>query len=250
MSRLNFAKVPFRNERLPGALYGLAAAGLLATTVVHAVVLTRYLMREQEELDVKVASLQEDLASLDAQISRTENELRSQRSEAGTEKIRFLARLYYHKNFSWTGLFNELEVLTPPAVRITSIAPGPIDEKDNVIQEETQVQLQIVARSLEDILEMVRRLENNPLFTWVLPLSEDDRTETDDGGFAANLTLRYLRQDDDESEDPLEPEENIAPNENDGNIEGDPAVLPTGRESVPEEAVRSQQPAARDPKKK
>lgn len=225
-SRLNFAKVPFRNERMPGALYGLAGAVLLAATVVHAVFLTRYLMREQEELDVKVASLQEELRNLNSQIERTQNELLSQRSEAGTERIRFLAKLYYHKNFSWTGLFNELEVLTPPAVRITSIAPGSIDEKDDDIKEETEVQLQVVARSLEDILEMVRRLEKNPLFMWVLPLSEADRTETEDGGFAANLTLKYLRQEDDGGEETSEPGENAARVGNDGNIRGGSAVLP------------------------
>jgi hypothetical protein len=111
-----------------------------------------------------------------------------------------------------------------------------------------------VARSLEDILEMVRRLEDNPLFTWVLPISEADRTETEDGGFAANLTLRYLRQDDDESEDEdtSEPEENVALNENDGNIEGDPAVVPPEGDSgaVVGPAVPGNQTPGKVPEKK
>jgi Tfp pilus assembly protein PilN len=209
-------------------------------------------MREQEALDVKVASLQEELAHLNAQIGRTESELHSQRSEAGSERIRFLARLLYHKNFSWTGLFNQLEVLTPPAVRITSIAPGSIDEKDDEIKEETQVQLQIVARSLDDILEMVRRLEANPHFTWVLPLSEADRTETDDGGFTANLTLRYIRPTENGSSDSAEPEEKVAQGEKDGNIEGDRGVVPEEGDpaAVVGPAVPGNQAVVKGPKKK
>ena len=233
--QLNFAKIPFRNERVPGIFYGLAVALLLALTVVHAVFLTRYLMREQEELDVKVASLQEELAELNSRIGRTQSELRSQTNEAGTERIRFLARLYYHKNFSWTDLFNELETLTPPAVRITSIAPGPIGTKDDEIKEEIQIQLQVVARSFENILEMVSRLEENHLLMNVLPLSEADRTETDDGGHAATLTLKYLRQDEQESEESPEP---VKKKTGEGNTEEDRKVVPEERDPASQEELR------------
>ena len=235
INQLNFARVPFRNERFPAVLYGLAVTLLLALTVVHAVFLTRYLMREQEELDVKVASLQEELEDLNSRIGRTQSKLRSQRSEAGTERIRFLARLFYHKNFSWTGLFNELENLTPPAVRITSIAPGPIGTKDDEIKEEIQVQLQVVARSFDNILEMVRRLEENRLLMNVLPLTESDRTETDDGGHAATLTLKNLRRDEDEG---VESMESVEENAGEGNTGEDPKVVPEERDPPPQEELR------------
>jgi Tfp pilus assembly protein PilN len=191
--RLNFARAPFRNERLPWAIYGLATVVLLSVTVLHGVVLTRYLMREQEALDVKVEALQDELSRTEDAIRRTENELTAQRNDARTERIRFLTNVYRHKGFSWTGLFNELEALTPAAVRITSIAPAGLDDKEDEIQEEIEVELQIVARSLDDVLEMVRRLEAARYLTTVLPLVEDEGGPREGGeGVSTVLTLQYL----------------------------------------------------------
>jgi Tfp pilus assembly protein PilN len=187
---INFSRAPFRNDRLPRLLYAVVAAVLLAVTLYHGAVLTRYLMREQEELDVKVEALQEELASTEETLSRTENELRSQRSEVRTEKIRFLESVYQQKSFSWTGLFNELEAFTPAAVRITSISPSQFGERGEESREQIEIQIQVMARTLEDVLEMVRRLEANQYLTTVLPLSE---SEDDEGGeWATTLTLQYL----------------------------------------------------------
>ncbi|MFQ5790646.1 MAG: PilN domain-containing protein [Acidobacteriota bacterium] len=182
--RLNFATTPFRNQRLPWLLFALAAVLLLVTTVVHGTVLTRYLLREREELDVKVQELEQELADLEVTLSRTRENLRSQKSEARSERIRFLASVYRQKNFSWTGLLNELESITPAAIRVTSISPK---EKDG----KTQVTLTVVGRSLEDVLEMVRRLEASRLFRTVLPVNERLDDDSKGGGVAATLTLRY-----------------------------------------------------------
>ena len=181
---LNFARVPFRNERLPLLIYGLAAVSLLGTTVTHGVILTRYLLREQEELDVKVAALDEELERRETELQQTENELRSERSEARTERIRFLTATYRQKSFSWTGLFNELEAITPAAVRITSIAPS-------AEQGQIQVRLHVVGRTLADVLEMVGELEAHQLFGTVLPLNETQESE-EGGEIAATLMLQVF----------------------------------------------------------
>jgi Tfp pilus assembly protein PilN len=190
--QLNFARAPFRNERLPWILFGLVAAVLLAASVLHGVVLSRYLMREQEELDVKVEALQQELSETENAIRRTENEIRTQRNDARTERIRFLANVYRQKSFSWTGLFNELEALTPAAVRITSISPAGIGGKEDEIEDEIEVELQVVARSLENVLEMVRRLEAAQYLTTVLPIFEAEGGERDGPGVSAVLRLQYL----------------------------------------------------------
>ena len=182
---LNFARIPFRNERLPRLVYGLVAASLLGTTVTHAVILTRYLLREQEELDVKVEALEQELDKLTTQLRQTENELRSERSEARTERTRFLATTYRQKGFSWTGLFNELEAITPAAVRITSIVPS--EEQGQI-----QVRLHVAGRTLADILEMVGELEANQLFGTVLPLDETQENDGEGGGVAATLILQVF----------------------------------------------------------
>lgn len=191
MQQLNFAKAPFRNERLPMLLYSAAVAVLLALSLIHGVILTRYLLREQEELDVKVEALEKERADLSTRIRRTDSDLDSQRSEAHSERIRFLAGLYRQKSFSWTGLFNELESLTPPSVRIISISPGQIGRSNDEIADEIEVRLEVVARSRDDILEMIGQLEKNRFLTTVLPRSETEGSEG--GGVAASLTLQYVR---------------------------------------------------------
>jgi Tfp pilus assembly protein PilN len=186
-SPLNFAKVGFRNERLPRTLYGIVAAGLVATTLWHGMVLTRYLLREREELDLKVQSMEEALAGLDADISRTTAELGSQRNELMSQRVEFLAGIYLQKGFSWTELFNQLEGIVPPDVRITSISPS-------AAQGEVQVSMTTVGRSLEDLLELVRTLEESRFFGTVMPVNEAHQQEG--GSVAATITLRYLAEED------------------------------------------------------
>jgi len=213
-SPLNFAKVGFRNERLPRLLFGIAALSLVAATLWHGVVLTRYLLREREELDLKVQSMGEELTGLYADISRTRAELRAQRNELMTQRIEFLADVYRQKGFSWTELFNQLEELVPRNVRITSISPS---AAKGVIE----VKLTTIGRSLEDILELVQRLEESRYFGTVMPVNEAQQKEGSE--VAATVTLRYLAEEDapprktveplepGKPAEPAEPAENVKP---------------------------------------
>lgn len=184
----NFARTPFENERLPRLVFALAAIIVLGVTVVHAFFLGRYLVREQEALDITVQSLREELDTANAEIQQTEASLARLQTELSNERTRFLTRIYRHKSFSWTGLFNELEEITPPSVRITSIAPS---EEDGTIV----VTMSLVGRTLTDVLEMVKALEQSSFFATVFPLEEVDLSELGRGnetGIAATLQLRYV----------------------------------------------------------
>ncbi len=186
-SPLNFAKVGFRNERLPRLLFGIAAVSLVAATLWHGVVLTRYLLREQEELDLKVQSMEEELTGMDTKVSRTRAELRTQRNELMTQRIEFLADVYRQKGFSWTELFNQLEEVVPRNVRITSISPS-------AARGVMEVRLTTIGRSLEDLLELVQSLEESRYFATVMPINEAQQEEG--GEVAATVTLRYLAEED------------------------------------------------------
>jgi Tfp pilus assembly protein PilN len=204
---LNFAQIPFRNERLPRLLYGLTASVLAIFTLIHAVALTRYLLREQEELDVKVEELVVELAELETELGRTEAEVSSSTNDVRTSRIRFLTNLYQQKSFPWTGLFNQLETLIPPGVRIASISPGDPGEEPGQIE----VNLQVVGRTLNDVLELVKRLETDDVFATVLPLREGE-TEREGGGIAATLTLQYLRSRIPQPPSPASPEDEAVEN--------------------------------------
>jgi Tfp pilus assembly protein PilN len=187
MKAFNFAREPFVNERLPRLIFALAVAAVAGGTIIHGVLLTRYLLREQEALDIRVSELRQELSEASAGIAGAQNALARNRTELGSEQTRFLTTLFRRKSFSWTGLFNELEKLTPPSVRVTSISPA---EEEG----EITVTMTVVGRTLPDVLEMVRALESSSFFATIYPLDEanlgdEDRGET---GIAATLRLDYV----------------------------------------------------------
>lgn len=185
-NRFNFARRPFVNERLPRLVFVVAATLVIGLTLVHVFFLARYLVREQEELDVQVAELRDELARTNSRIASAAASVAQGQTELSNDKTLFLAHLYRLKSFSWTGLFNELEEITPRAVRITSIAPVEIDG-------EISVTLTLVGRTLQNVLEMVSALEGSSFFATVFPLDDVDLAEMDAGsGIAATLQLRYV----------------------------------------------------------
>ena len=216
----NFSRAPFGNDRLPRLVFTLAAALVLGVTLVHGFFLARSLVREQEALDITVDGLKGELEATDAAISRTEASLAQQQTALANERTEFLTRIYRHKGFSWTGLFNELEEITPAAVRITSIAPF---ENEG----EIAVTMTLVGRTLTNVLEMVRALEASAIFATVFPLDEVDLAELGDGsetGISATLELRYLAPppiDSDEPRDPTDPSDPSDPSESETNTTDD-----------------------------
>jgi Tfp pilus assembly protein PilN len=183
----NFARAPFVNERLPRTVFALAVGAVAAVTLFHGFLLTRYLLREQESLDIRVSELRQELSETNAGISRAQGSLARDRSALGSEQTKFLTTLFRRKTFSWTGLFNELETITPPSVRVTSIAPA---EEEG----EITVTMTVVGQALQDVLEMVRALESSSFFATVFPLDEANLAEADRGetGIAATLRLDYV----------------------------------------------------------
>jgi Tfp pilus assembly protein PilN len=186
-NQLNFARAPFVNERLPRAVLAVAIAAVAATTIFHGVLLTRYLLREQEELDIRVDELRQEVSETNARIASAQSALARNRTELGSEQTQFLTTLFRRKSFSWTGLFNELEKITPPSVRITSIAPA---EEEG----EITVTMTVVGRMLSDILEMVRALESSSFFATIYPVAEANLEDEERGetGIAATLRLDYV----------------------------------------------------------
>lgn len=219
-NRFNFARRPFVNERLPRLVFVVAATLVIGLTLVHGFLLTRYLVREQEELDVQVAELRDELAGTESRIASAGASVAQGQTALGNERTVFLARLYRLKSFSWTGLFNELEAITPRAVRITSIAPLEVDG-------EISVTLTLVGRTLQNVLEMVSALEGSSFFATVFPLDEVDLADNlgagTDSGIAATLRLRYV----DFEPTTVEPEPEAKPEteENTTSGDADPAEL-------------------------
>jgi Tfp pilus assembly protein PilN len=215
-NEFNFARAPFVNERLPRTVLAFAGAAVAAATVFHGVLLTRYLLREQESLDIRVSELRQELSEANTRMSQAQSALARNRTELGSVQTQFLTTLFRRKSFSWTGLFNELEEITPPSVRVTSISPA---EEEG----EITVTMTVVGRTLQDVLEMVRALESSSFFATIFPLDEANLEDEERGetGIAATLRLDYVEDVRAPSEpssapqEPLDPDEAVEPSEED-----------------------------------
>ena len=70
------------------------------------------------------------------------------------------------RTFSWTDLFNQFESTFPDDVRITSVRPH-VDDKGLMV-----LTIQVAARSVDDVDELIRNLEATGSFSNVLSVEE------------------------------------------------------------------------------
>ena len=179
MRPLNFASQPFRNERLPALLFGVAAVVLVAVTVRHALVLRALLPAQTSKLHREVATLETELDRLRAE-GRSLTAPNPDKQALAEWNV--LKDLVDRRTFSWTGLFARLEQVLPREVRVVSIAP-------DVRNGQVVLDIVAVARPSQVGLGLVGLLERRPEFEDVYPVHV---TERDGGEAEFNYTMRYL----------------------------------------------------------
>lgn len=177
---LNLASRPFRNERLPGLLFGLALAGLLAVTLRHAALISHLLPARTAARHGEVADLEREAAEL----RRLAGEMRRPDPDKRT-LARWMAvkDLVDRRAFAWTSLLARLEATLPRGVKLVAIAPS--WEKAGV-----RLDLRAMAQGPEPGFELVKALEDRPDFADVFPMSKEPRDE----GVEFVYTMRYLPQ--------------------------------------------------------
>jgi Tfp pilus assembly protein PilN len=175
---LNLATRPFRNERLPMVLVGLAAAALLALTVRHAFVLKELLPGRVSALDREARGLEQEVSRLRQEAAR----LRGPRPDPERVKQWMALRgLVDRRAFSWTTLLASLEDVLPLGVRLVSIAPLLKDGK-------VTLDISAVARRFEDRHLLLRALDESPEFEEVFLRTAGDT----DRGEEFTYSTRYL----------------------------------------------------------
>jgi len=176
MAPLNLASRPFRNERLPALLLALCFTVAGAITVKQLMAIRSLMPGRTSGLARQVKELEDERARL-----RSESgQLRAPRPEQSTvAQWTLLKELVDRRTFSWSGLFAVLEETLPKGVRLMSISPG-------IKKGEMWLDLLAVARSNEDVLELIRVLEDRPEFDDVLP-----RNRTGEDELTFRLTMRY-----------------------------------------------------------
>lgn len=175
---LNLASQPFRNERLPALLLGLALAALAVVTAQHVLVIKGL-------LPSRTSALHQEVAALDAETARLRTEagsLRRPKPDAAAVKQWVLVKdLVDRRAFSWTNLFARLEDVLPPGVRLLVIAP---DVREGAVR----LQIEAVARTTEDALELLRILQQRPEFADANVLGMGEEAD----GVSVSYSMRFL----------------------------------------------------------
>ena len=181
MLRINLATRPFYNERVVHYAIALLALTLIAGSVFNVMRIIELSRRntalgtEATRDELVAAAAGSRTATLRQQISRDELQ---QLADVAREANELIDR----RTFSWTELFNRLEMTLPPDVRMTSVQP-------QIEEGEVSLSIVVVGRRVEDIDRFIENLEDTGAFQEVLARQEE---ATEDRMYRATLLGRYV----------------------------------------------------------
>ena len=184
MLRTNLATRPFYNERAAHLVIGLAAAIVLAITVLN-VIRVVTLSRHHTELSSRADADRAEAQRLIAEAARIRKTINKDELALVVAAAQEANALIDQRTFSWTEFFNQIESTLPPDVMLTSVRPS---VKAGV----THVAMSVLARQAPDLEEFMAKLDATGSFAHVVLASED---RTDEGLFRALIESAYTRPD-------------------------------------------------------
>lgn len=180
MFRLNLSTRPFYNERAVHLALGLLGLALAAVTVFN--------VREIVTLSARQTALRSAIAADDARardLRRQADGLRAQMREDELEAVLAAAQeanlLIDRRTFSWSELLNHLEATLPADVMLTAVAP-------RIGEDGIAVTIAVLGRTIGDVEQFIRRLEETGAFSELLSASE---APDDDGLYRVSISGRY-----------------------------------------------------------
>jgi type IV pilus assembly protein PilN len=169
---INLAGEPFRKDRaliVASTVVGVIMTASLAMLIVIAMS-ERGQVRETRE---EIARLEQQLSAVSAQQDKVEAVLRRPDNAAVLDRSVFINELLRRKGISWTRLFSDLEQVMPHNVRLVSIRPQ-VNPRNEVL-----LDMMVGAQSSEPVIELLRRLEQSPVFgstevqSWLPPTQSE-----------------------------------------------------------------------------
>jgi len=179
--RINLSTHPFYNERAVHAVLGLFGAVVLAVTAFN-LWEVYVLSGRQAEFQGRVATAEAKAREYRTRAAQVRASINPRDLEQTIAAAHEANTLIDRRVFSWTDLFNHLEVTLPPQVRISTIRPRV--EPDGAIT----LSLVVMARSVDGVNAFIENLEKAGPFTGVLSREE---FLNQDGLIQARLEGRY-----------------------------------------------------------
>lgn len=181
MIRANLSTRPFYNERAV-QLWLLVLAVIVGVASLFNI--ARVIRYSQTDTELAGQASRDEARSDDlrAEAARLRGSVNLQQIEVASTEARQANELIDRRTFSWTDLFNQFEATFPNDVRITAVRPT-IDEKGALV-----LAIDVVARSVENVDELIRNLEGTGSFSNLLSVAEHFNA---DGMLEASLEGHY-----------------------------------------------------------
>jgi len=180
--RANLATRPFYNERAVQLWLLLLALIVAAATVFNAVRAYRY-SQTDTELATQASRDEARAGDLRAEAARLRGSVDLKEIELASTEARQANALIDRRTFSWTDLLNQFETTFPDNVRIAAVKPA-VDDKGGLV-----LTINVVARSVNDVDELIGNLEATGSFTNLLSVQEHFNG---DGMLEATLEGHYV----------------------------------------------------------
>ena len=182
MIRTNLATRPFYNERIV-SLWLLAF--LLVVVVASVFNATRVLQysRNDTELGIQASRDEARAAELRRSAQRVRTTVDPKQIASASVEARQANDLIDRRTFSWTELFNRFETTLPDEVRITSVRP-------KIAKGQFLLTIAVVARGVDDISQMMDRLEQTGAFQHVGSAIDEHLNEQ--GQIQATIDVVYV----------------------------------------------------------
>jgi len=179
---VNLASRPFYNHMLYLVVYAVSATILVGMTGLNLYSFTADQIAFGHMGEARQV-LEREMAGLDRQDARVRRELEGVSLIDLGPKSQFARRTILQRVFSWTLLFNRLEQVQPPDVKLRSIRPA-------IAADSIFIQVVGVAKTPAAITDFEAALIDSPLFSEVYPHTE--RENKAQRGWAFDLSFRYV----------------------------------------------------------
>ncbi|HZR24950.1 MAG TPA: PilN domain-containing protein [Vicinamibacterales bacterium] len=182
MLRTNLATRPFYNERVIHFWLGVATLVILGLTAFNVARVLQY-SRSDTRLQTQSARDEARADDLRKQAARLRGSVDPKKIEFKSAEARLANELIDRRTFSWTELLNRFETTLPDEVRIVAVRPK-VDRNRGI-----QLQINVVARDIEDINTFLQNMEKTGAFARVISHEEHPNEQ---GQFDATLETTYV----------------------------------------------------------
>jgi len=179
---MNLATRPFYNDRAVHLVLGVLGLAVVAVLTAGAVRLVE-LSRTQRALTLEADAAERETAAVSNRTARLEREMPGDALAALAAAAEEVNRLVERRLFSWTAFFNVIERTLPAGVMLTAVRP-------DTDEEGTSVDLAVVGRTVADVEDFIRRLEESGVLADVLARQGE---RNDEGMYRAQLRGRLVR---------------------------------------------------------